>query len=93
MQVIFRKDKKTKEIVAFLPEVPVNRYMIMSYMHIGQHSEASLEYFLSTEMASEEEYRNLYKELCKIYEEKLTIRKRLNRNLLETAWVNAYYSA
>ena len=50
MQVIFRKDKKTKEIVTFLPEVTVNRYMIMSYMHIGQHSETSLEYYLSTEM-------------------------------------------
>lgn len=93
MQVIFRKDKKTKEIVAFLPEIPVNRYMIMSYMHVGQHSEACLEYYLSTEVTSEEEYCNLYKELCGIYEEKLTIRKKLNRNLLEKSWVNAYYSA
>lgn len=86
MQVIFRKDKKTKEIVAFLPEIPVNRYMIMSYMNIGQHSEASLEYYLSTEVTSKEEYYNLYEELSGIYEEKLTIRKRLNGNLLEKSW-------
>lgn len=43
MQIIFRKDKKTKDIVAFMPETLVHRYMIMSYMHIGQHSEVSLE--------------------------------------------------
>lgn len=89
MQVIFRKDKKTKEIVAFLPEIPVSRYMIMSYMHIGQHSEASLDYyFLSTEKASEEEYCNLYEELCNVYyDEKIVIRRRLNKDLLVKSWM------
>lgn len=89
MQVIFRKDKKTKEIVAFLPEVPVNKYMIMSYMHVGQHSEASLDYyFLSTEKALEEEYFGLYKELCDVYfDEKIVIRRRLNKDLLVKSWM------
>lgn len=89
MKVIFRKDKKTKEIVAFLPEVPVNRYMIMSYTHVGQHSEASLEYyFLFTEKPSQEEYYNLYKELCNVYhDEKIAIRCRLDKNLLVKSWM------
>ena len=89
MQIIFRKDKKTKEIVAFLPEVPVNRYMIMSYMHVGQHSEASLEYyFLFTEKASEKEYCNLYKELCDVYyDEEIVVRRRLNKDLLVKSWI------
>lgn len=86
MQVIFRKDRETKSIVAFLPDIPVNRYMIMSYMHIGQHGEASLEYYFTTAKASEEEYSGLYGELCGIYEEKLEIKQRLNRNILEKSW-------
>ena len=89
MKVIFRKDKNTKEIIAFLPEVPVSRYMIMSYMHVGQHSEASLEYyFLSTEKASKEEYYNLYIELCSVYyDEKMVIRCRLDKDLLVKSWM------
>lgn len=87
MQIIFRKDRKTKDVVAFIPETLVHKYMIMSYMHIGQHSEASLEYYLSTEKASENEYSDLYKELCGIYgEENLQIKQRLNRKLLEQWW-------
>lgn len=88
MQIIFRKDEKTKDIVAFMPETLVHRYMIMSYMHIGQHCEASLEYYLSTERANKNEYVDLYKELCEIYGEKeLQIKQRLNRKLLEQWWV------
>lgn len=87
MQIIFREDRKTKDVVAFIPETLVHKYMIMSYMHIGQHSEASLEYYLSTEKASENEYSDLYKELCGIYgEENLQIKHRLNRKLLEQWW-------
>ena len=87
MQIIFRKDRKTKDVVAFIPETLVHKYMIMSYMHIGQHSEASLEYYLSTEKVSENEYSDLYKELCGIYgEENLQIKQRLNRKLLEQWW-------
>lgn len=73
MQVLFRKDKHTNEIIAFLPEIPVNTGMIMSYMHIGQHDEAALSYYWDTVKAYKEEYNDLYDELCEIYEEKLRI--------------------
>lgn len=76
MQVLFRKDKHTNEIIAFLPEIPVNTGMIMSYMHIGQHDEAALSYYWDTVKAYKEEYNDLYDELCEIYEEKLRIKQR-----------------
>lgn len=41
MDILFRKDRKTNEVVAFIPESTVNYGHILSYMHIGQHSEAS----------------------------------------------------
>ena len=87
MQVIFRKDKTTKEIVAFLPECPVNYGNIMSYMHIGQHNEASLKYYHTTEKAYAEEFIPLLGELQKIYDdEDLQVKHRLNYDLLKKSW-------
>lgn len=86
MQVLFRKDKHTNEIIAFLPEIPVNRGMVMSYIHIGQHDEAALSYYWDTAKANKEEYNDLYNELCEIYEEKLQIKQRLNYDLLNDSW-------
>ena len=86
MQVLFRKDKHTNEIIAFLPEIPVNRGMVMSYMHVVQHDEAALSYYWDTAKANKEEYNDLYNELCEIYEEKLQIKQRLNYDLLNDSW-------
>ena len=86
MQVLFRKDKHTNEIIAFLPEIPVNTGMIMSYMHIGQHDEAALSYYWDTVKAYKEEYNDLYDELCEIYEEKLRIKQMINYDLLRDSW-------
>ena len=66
MDVLFRKDKNTKEIVAFLPECPVNYGNILCYMHIGQHSEATLQYYWDTVKATEEEYKPFLEELEKL---------------------------
>lgn len=55
MDILFRKDRKTNEVVAFIPESTVNYGHILSYMHIGQHSEASLQYYWETVKATEEE--------------------------------------
>lgn len=40
VKVIFRKNKNN-DVIAFFPEARVNYGNIMSYMHIGQHDEAS----------------------------------------------------
>lgn len=47
VKVIFRKNKHN-DVIAFFPEVRVNYGNIMSYMHTGQHSEASYEFYLTT---------------------------------------------
>lgn len=79
MDILFRKDRKTNEVVAFIP--------VLSYMHIGQHSEASLQYYWETVKATEEEYKPLLKELKSIYaDEALVIKKRLNMDKLRSIW-------
>nr|DAR46193.1 MAG TPA: hypothetical protein [Caudoviricetes sp.] len=56
-------------------------------MHIGQHSEASLQYYWETVKATEEEYKPLLKELKSIYaDEALVIKKRLNMDKLRSIW-------
>ena len=86
VKVIFRKDKEGN-VIAFLPELRVNHGNIASYMHIGQHSEASLQYYWETVKATEEEYKPLLKELKSIYDdEALVIKKRLNMDKLRSMW-------
>ena len=51
VKVIFRKNKDG-EVIAFFPEFHVQRGNIMSYMHIGQHGEASLDFYYSTKKAN-----------------------------------------
>ena len=67
-KVIFRKIKNHKSsdlgdgIIAFFP--PVERGKITSYMHYGQHSDASIDFYRKNTMkATSDEYRNLLNEL------------------------------
>lgn len=91
MTVIFRKDVKANEIVAFLPEHAANYGNIMSYAHIGQHCEASLEYYQNTKKASMEEYLSLLRELQMIYGEELQVRQRLHYDTLVNSWRRISY--
>ena len=66
--VIFKKDKKDGEVIAFFPETmfdgSVNRGNIMCYAHIGQSSEASIQYFQECKPCKDEaEYADLLAEL------------------------------
>jgi hypothetical protein len=51
------------EVVAFLWDVPANKGNIVSYMHVGQHSEASGEFYRDLELATEVQYESLQAEL------------------------------
>lgn len=51
------------ECVAFLLDCPANYGNVLSYMHVGQHGEASLEFFRECRLATEEEYKDLREEL------------------------------
>ena len=73
MEVIFKKDRESGDVVAFFPETMWDRScnpgMIMSYEHAGQHGEASLEYFHECRPCPEEEYADLLHELEVIYDD------------------------
>ena len=86
MKVIFRKDKKTNNVIAFLPEASVNHGNIMSYMHIGQHSEASYDYYNTTIKANENEYLPLFNELNSIYDNDLQIKQKITYSDLLHSW-------
>ena len=86
MKVIFRKFKQGNDIIAFFPEQygfpNCNKYMMMSYMHIGQHGEADYEgCVMVSKLAKPEEYADLLSELKRIYhDETITVVKRFQRN-------------
>jgi hypothetical protein len=87
VKVIFRKTKD-EEIIAFFPESVVNSGNIMSYMHIGQHGEASLRFYQSTKKATEMEYKKLLNELRNIYSDcELVVKQKLcYDDLTKKAW-------
>lgn len=86
VKVIFREFEG--EVIAFFPEARVNYGNILSYQHIGQHCEASLEFYWLTDVADEPVYSPLLEELKQVYSDCiLDVRKRLNYDdLLQKAW-------
>ncbi len=52
-----------REVIAFLLDVESNYSMVMSYMHFGQHGEASIQCMQECKLAKEEEYHDLLNEL------------------------------
>ena len=86
VKVIFRKNKDG-EAIAFFPEFHVQYGNIMSYMHIGQHGEASLDFYYSTKKANAQEYEPLFNELKVVYDDCiLTVRQKLSYKDLLIAW-------
>lgn len=91
VKVIFRKSKNPYtneyEVVAFFPEFEANYGRILSYMHIGQHSEADLGFYHETKKATETEYKPLLEELKAIYDDcELIVRQKINYKDLDKAW-------
>lgn len=93
VKVLFRKVKvgQANDVVAFFPELPAKYGCIMCYSHIGQHSEASLDYYNQTKKASETEYAGLLQELRRIYDDvELVVRQKLNyTDVMCKAWNSA----
>ena len=95
--VVFRKERKPTEddifygndVTAFIygEGIPVNYGKVMCYQHVGQHGEASLEYYNSLKPASPDEYADLLAELKSIYDDvNLVVRKKLDYNILSSEW-------
>lgn len=92
VKVLFRKigSRKEKRIIAFFPEGTVNFGKIMSYEHVGQHSEAAYEFYLETKKAKPEEYAELLEELRTVYSDcRLEIKSKLHYPTLHMAWKRA----
>ena len=87
VKVIFRKNKNN-DVIAFFPEARVNYGNIMSYMHIGQHSEANYQFYTETKKADESEYNSLLDELKSIYDDcTLVVKQKLRYDdLVYKAW-------
>lgn len=85
--VIFRKDKRTKEIVAFFPTLPGTNFSLtcLCYSHVGQHSTTDKIYYdQDTEPALPSEYENLRRELrYNIGYDDLVVRRRWIRQFDE----------
>jgi hypothetical protein len=73
------------ECVAFLLDCPANYGNVLSYMHVGQHGEACIEFFNDCKLATEEEYKDLREELESIGY-RLYIRSRWNGNRKSQRW-------
>ena len=95
--VVFRKEKNPTEdeifygndVIAFIYAngMPVRYGNIMCYQHIGQHSEASLDYYNSTKPATPDEYADLLAELKSIYDDvNLVVRRKIDYNILRNEW-------
>ncbi len=91
VKVIFRKCKNEYmneyEVIAFLPETPACYGNIMSYMHIGQHGEASMEFYQATKKTAPEEYADLLEELKRVYHDcELVVKQRMNYDDVRKSW-------
>ena len=83
-KVIYRKDKKTNEVIAFLPQMTARYGKVGAYVHNGQHCDADLMYYIKdTKKASEAEYAELHKELNSIYDNELKIMQKMNYKELD----------
>lgn len=81
LKVVFRKFNDG-EIIALFPQIKFGcpHYEIMSYMHIGQHSEVDHHAVVEqTTLATEEEYQVLLNEIKSIYHDyDIKVMKKLN---------------
>ena len=73
VKVEFKKTPEDGEVIAFFPDTmkdgSCNPGMIMSYMHVGQHGEASVEFYNDCTNCFEEDYADLLAELEKVYDD------------------------
>lgn len=87
IEVIFKKDVETNEIIAFMPYDFCNwNGNFTCYAHIGQHSESGYRYYLKCKPANEEEYKELLKELEFVGYSNIKVIKRINGKKFKDAY-------
>lgn len=79
--------RQGEEVVAFFPGASANRGMVMCYSHVGQHCEASYDFYLKNcRQCPAKEYAPLKKELEDLFGYRFKIMKRMTRKDLEEVW-------
>lgn len=87
--------KAGNDAILFIPEIPANYGTIMSYMHIGQHGEASVEFYsgLTRQPRTEQERQDIadllaeYANIVDYYDDAtLKVQKRINWNIVRKGW-------
>ena len=64
MEVVFKKDKQTNEVLAFMPyDIQNFKGEFTCYAHVGQHGLSDDGYYRQCVNASESEYKELKTEL------------------------------
>ena len=87
IDVIFKKDKKENEIVAFFPYEFANwQGEFMCYAHIGQHSNCCDSYYRKCVKCSYDEYKPLLDELKIVGYDNLNIINRINSKKFKNAY-------
>ena len=66
---------ETKEVIAFLLDAPADCGNILTYMHVGQHAEATVDFYRHCWTASPDEYADLKAELEVIGYELIVLKK------------------
>lgn len=65
-RVVFRKWRKDpKTVIAIFPDIEAGGGFIQSYEHIGQYGECSRSIIYYTDIATQEEFKDLLDELIK----------------------------
>lgn len=92
-KVIFKKayDHDTKEwwVIAFFPGATASKGMIMSYVHDGQHGEATYEFYIACKPAKPKEYAKLKKELEQCFGYRFKLVRRITRSDCKYMWRDA----
>ena len=87
IDVIFKKDKKENEIIAFFPyEFTHWAGHFTCYAHIGQHSHCHIDYYKQCVKCSYDEYKPLLNELKAIGYDNLNIIERINSKKFKNAY-------
>ena len=90
-RVIFKKEKGSTDVIAFLLDVPSNWGNVVCYAHVGQHSEASLGYARECKPAAPAEYADLKREL-EVIGYSLVIRRKFPSGFVRGGEAKAYLS-
>ena len=86
MEIIFKKDKETNEVIAFMPyDFATWQGDFTCYAHVGQHFYSDYGYYRECKPATPEEYKDLKSELESIGYN-VEVKKRINGRKFRKAY-------